>query len=244
MSVFAAVDIDSELARYRTKTRTADDVIIQEVHRILNRDLLSDKKILDNLKHYTHSFKVLNEDECDSLNVYTLSEIKKVAIDLKLRFLDSPLFKGEIPYEAVLKIADLNRTHAKDLSDFKILGTFQSFTNRRSEDQKALFVPTDGGNFYLIHTWGAPLKWHRKWLHWPLRSFENLFLTVLIITMILAAGIPTRLLSSEPEAVYWNGWRIAAFFHFLIFNMAVTAYVTFAFSKNFQESTWNTSKQF
>lgn len=244
MSVFTAFDIDNELARYRVKTRKPDDILMQEVHRILNRDLLSDKKILDNLKQYTHSFKVLNEEECDPLNIYTLSEIKKVAVNLKLHFLDSPLFKGEIPYAAVLKIGDLNRTQSKELSDFKILTTFQALTNRRSGDQKALFAPTDGGNYYLIHTWDSPLKWYRKWQYWPLRNFENLFLTVLLITIILAASIPTQLLSSDPEAVYWNGWRIAAFFHFLIFNMAVTAYVTFAFSKNFQENTWNSNKPF
>lgn len=242
--MFSGLSIDNELAKYRQKMRTEDEVLIQEVNKILQKDLLSDKKILDNLKHYNKSFHVLNEDECDPKYIFTLSEIRQIAIHLKLRFLDSSIFKGDIPYEAILKIKDLNRQHVKELNDFRVLSTFTAFSNRSNTEQKALFALTDTNTYYLIHTWGDTLPWYRKLTHWPLRNFETLFVSLLIITCILALGLPTSLISLDPKAEYWSGWRIATFFHLLIFNMGVTAYITFTFSKNFHSSLWNSNKDF
>jgi hypothetical protein len=57
--------------------------------------------------------------------------------------------------------------------------------------------------------------------------------------LLLDLALPTRLITLDHSANYWSGYRAAAFFHLLIFNFGVTAYLTFAFAKNFSSSVWN-----
>jgi hypothetical protein len=242
--MFAPLSIQNELQKHKLKSRKEEDKVLQEVNKILYQDLLSERKILANLKHYSKSFEVINEEESEEKYIFTLSEIKKIAVGLRLRFLDSSYFKGEIPYEAVLKIKDINTAQGKDLKQFKILTSFRSFNNRRNTEEKLLFVTTNSNNYYLLHRWGIPLKWYHKLLSWPLRNFETLVITLLACTLILTLSLPTGLISLDPKAEYWSGWRIATFFHLFIFSMGVAAYITFAFSKNFHSSMWNSNKDF
>jgi hypothetical protein len=242
--MLSGLSIQNELSTRRKKIRKDEDFVLQEVNKILQRDLLSEQKILQHLKHYSKSFEVLNEDECDLEHVFNLTEIRKTAINLRLRFLDSEFFKGDIPYEAILKIKDLNASQGKDIKAFKLLTSYHSFYNRHNTQEKLLFASTDCNNYYLIHKWGKPLKWYHKASNWPLRNFETLLVTLFAITAILTLSLPTGLISLDPKAEYWSGWRIATFFHLLIFNMGVAAYVTFTFSKNFHSSMWNSHKDF
>jgi hypothetical protein len=242
--MFSLLSIKSELERYRGKTRKDEDAVLQEVNKILYQDLFSERKILDNLKQYKKSFEVIDEAYCESENIFTIQEIRKIAINLKLRFLDSLHFKGEIPYEAILKIKYINETQGKELKQFKLLTTYKSFFNRKNTQEKLLFITTNGNNYYLLHRWGNPLKWYHKIANWPLRNFETLLISLIAITLILTLSLPTGLISLDPKAEYWSGWRVATFFHLFIFNMGVAAYITFTFSKNFHSNMWNSDKDF
>lgn len=241
------ISVSEELLKRKIKTSKEEDAVISEVYSILQQDLLSDKKVLENLHHYKQSFEVLNEKELDVFEVYKLDTIKTIAIDYRLKFLDSKHFKGEIPYEAVLKIKDLNTTFKKDLKHFKILGKNEAFkkTEKPSEASSLLlFAATDLGNYYLIHKWGNELPWHRKILSWPMRRFETLLASIALISLILAVSLPTRLIWLPQHADYWGTYRIGAFFHILIFNLGVSAYITFTFGKNFSANTWQNVQDF
>ncbi len=107
-----------------------------------------------------------------------------------------------------------------------------------------MFVPTNLGNYYLVHEWGKALKWYRKFLSWPMRNIETLFVTIIVATFIITMILPTSLITLDRKATYWCAYRIGIFFHLFIFNMGVTAYITFAFSKNLSSSNWNADKDF
>lgn len=238
------VSIANALLKKKIKNFKHEDHVLNEAYKILNRDLFHEKKILQNLKLYNRSFEMLDEEEVDDLDLFSVSTIKEIAIQYRLKFLDSQQYKKEIPYEAILKIKDLNARYRKDIKHFKILAPVENFRTNGKDESLILFAPTNHGNYYMIHQWGSDLKWHRKLSAWPMKRFETLFATVALISLILAVSLPTRLIWLPEHSDYWGTYRIGAFFHILIFNMGVTAYITFAFGKNFSSNTWNQVQDF
>lgn len=236
--------IANQLLITKQKLATPEDIVINEVKRILNNDLFHEKKILSHLTIYNKSFELIDEEDVEQQKIYNLNTIKRIASQYRLKFLDSQHLKKEIPYEAVLMIKDLNKTYRKDLKNFKILAPPENFKSTTNNVSLLLFAPTNHGNYYLVHQWGHELKWHRKLSVWPMKRFENLFITLAIISAILAVSLPTRLIWLPQHAEYWGMYRLGAFFHIFIFSMGVTAYITFAFGKNFSSSTWNSVQDF
>ncbi|MBA3663404.1 MAG: hypothetical protein H0W61_04245 [Bacteroidetes bacterium] len=224
--------------------RKAEDNLIDQVGQILHDNTFNKKNVLENLKNYNASFTVINEDEVDKDLIFSISEIKKVAISYRLRFIDTVFYKHELPYECVLKIDYLNSTYKKEVQGLKVLSTGKFLKNKNSTDPALLFSPTNLGNYYLLHDWGKPLKWSRAISNWPLRNIETLFLTLIITTLIITLCLPTYLITLDRKATYWCAYRIGVFFHLFIFNMGVTAYITFAFSKNLSTGIWNSEKDF
>jgi len=239
-----SIQINDELVKLKQATRSKEDELFDEANRILARDLFSENKILNNLKHYNNSFELIDEDDVQREAIFNISEIKKIALNYQLKFIDSRFFKAEIPYEAILKIKHINATFHKDIKGFKILAPITAFKDDKIKKGSILFAPTNYGNYYIIHNWGSSFKWHRKITAWPLKNFENLFKTVLLYTLIITLVIPTPLITLDSEATYWSGYRAAAFMHLLIFHMGVTAYLTFTFGKNLSSTAWNHYKDF
>ncbi|MBK6521738.1 MAG: hypothetical protein IPG08_05075 [Sphingobacteriaceae bacterium] len=236
--------IVNELLKRKIKHAKQEDLIINEVHKILNNDLFHEKKVLAHLQLYNRSFELMNEDDADILAIFSLADIKEICIAYRLRFIDSQNYKKEIPYEAILKIKDLNTKHRKDLKGFKILAPIENFRTDGKDEELLLFAQTDHGNYYLIHKWGSGLSKHRKFFNWPMRRFETLVFTVVLVSAILAVTLPTRLIWLPEGADYWGMYRVGAFFHILIFNMGITTYLTFAFSNNLSVSSWNSTNDF
>lgn len=242
--MFKGIDITDELTRTRSRHRHAEDKLVSEAKRILQQDLFSDRKILSNLRQYNESLEVVDEDLVDPNDVFTLDEIKKVAVKYRLKLLDSQLYKPELPYAALMKIRQMNREQRREIKEFKILTCPNAFRSRQSSDGALLFARTNYDNYYLVLQWGNRLGWFRRLLYWPLRSFEALLLTVITFTLLLTLSLPTNLITLDAKAEYWSGYRGAAFFHLLIFNLGFTTYFTFAFSRNFSKSVWDRLKDF
>ncbi len=212
---------------------------MDEVKSILNSNLLKENNILGNLKFYSKTFELLDEESVDPNFIFRPEEIKTICVKFRLRFLDSQFYKGEIPYESVLKIKDLNTKHHKDLKGFKVLASRETFSLKEKNNKPAvLFAKTLTGNYYLVHAWGEEFKWHRKLLAFPLRTFETLFLSVAFLTLLIDLTLPIRWITLDHSAPYWCGYRIATYFHLLIFLSGFTVYFTFAFNKNFSKSLW------
>jgi hypothetical protein len=242
--MFRPTDIQQQLANCRKKSRDTGESLVFEARRILQKDLFAEEKILANLKQYNQAVELLDEESMDEERIFSLADVKKVCVHNRLKFLESKAYKPEIPYEAVLRIRGLNSRFAKSIREFKILSVPQAFITADVQHDTMLFAKTNYDNYYLIHQWGTSLPWYRGLLYWPMRNFENLFMTVIALTLILALSLPTWLITLDHKADYWSGYRAAAFFHLLIFNMGVTAYITFAFNKNFSSSVWNRERDF
>ena len=242
--MFRDIDINNKLRKLKDTSRSKEDDLFDEAKRILAQDLFSEKKILNNLKQYNNLFELIDEEDVPSEHIFNISEIKKIAIDYRLKFIDSQFFKADIPYEAILKIKHLNTNYHKNIKGFKILAPISAFKEEKLTKGSILFAPTNYGNYYLVHSWGSSFKWHRKIVSLPLKNFENLFITVLLYTLIVTLVIPTPLITLDSEATYWSGYRAAAFMHLLIFHMGVTAYITFTLGKNLSATAWNHYKDF
>jgi hypothetical protein len=242
--MFGDLNLTSELIRLRKASRQEEDQIVSEVKKILHEDLFTEKKILENLPLYRRSFLVLDEEDLRQDKIFTLQEIKQVAVLYRLKFLDSSFFKPELPFEVGLKTEELNKRFHKDIGTYKVLSHYENFKNSTARHQAMVFVETNYGNYYLLHSWGKTLKMSRRLQFLPLRSFESLILSVVFITLVLALSLPTGVITLDSKAEYWSGYRAAAFFHLLIFNFGVTVYFTFTFAKNFSNTVWNRYKDF
>ena len=236
--MFQDIDIQKELLELRHKNAHEGNHLIFEARRILKKDLFSDEKILQNLGAYNRSADVLDEEDLEKSRVFTLSEIKTLCTTYRLKFLDTNNYQPEFPFEAVMKVRGLNEAFRKNIKHLMLLGSNESF-RKNSGKECVLFAKTNYDNYYLVHRWGTSFKWGRRLSSWPLRSFENLFFTVALITLVITIALPTTLISLDERIGYFSGFRIAAFFHLLIFNTGVTAYITFTFNKNFSSVIWD-----
>lgn len=236
-------DIRQELIKERDRSRKDGDFVLDEVNRILARSAYRDQQVLDHLKHYNHAFGLLDEEGLDAEHLFSEKEIKKQCIGFRLKFLEARHYKPEVPYEAVLKVKYLNEAQQKDLQHFKILGRAEGFKTGKNSPF-LLFAQTMYGRYYLVHAWGHKLRWYKKISAFPLRNFEALLLTVLLIAFATTMSLPTMLITLDREAGYWCGYRIATFFHLFIFYSGITAYLLVGFNKNFSGSVWKNEKEF
>ena len=231
-------NLQQALERER-KQPLQQDVLLEEAERILFKSRLSEKNILDNLKLYNKSFEFLDDDEIEKNKLFTTAQIKNLCKKLRLKFLPSQNYEGEMPYEAILKIKDLNVTFRKDIKHFRIVSTNSFFVSDNNEEQAMLFAQTIYGNYYLIHTWGKRLSKWRSIKFFAARNFESLFICLLVFSISEALLMPTHLITTDERAGYFSLYRTACIFHLLIFNAGFTVFGLFSFHFTFSESSWD-----
>jgi hypothetical protein len=240
MELFSNVDLIQVLQTERKRIRSVDDDLMDDVKRILISDQYSGEKILENIQFYNKSYEILDEEGLDPTRVFNIEEIKNIAIKFRLRFLDSQIYKGIIPSEALNEIAEVSQSQGKDLRSFKILAPITFYKlKEKSEADAILFTVTNLGNYYLLFKWGQKTKWYRNIANFPLRNFENMFACILGFTLMVSLSFPTSWITMDREADYFSMYRIATFFHMLIFDSAIAAFVLFGFYSNFSVSQWN-----
>lgn len=236
------VNINDELQREKKRTSSEADTLVYEAQKILRNQLFTEKNILNNLKSYHKTFGLAEEDGLDKSSIYTLNEIRAICVRHRLRFLDSDKYSGEFPYESVLKIKDLNTLQRKDLCYFKVLTSDERFTARNSDHEALLLAETVYGNYYVIHRWGKPIEASRKWKYLPLRNFETLVLTILLISGLLTLLTPNKLLTTDTRADYFSMYRVACFFHVLILFSGFTVFYLFKRNISFSSACWDSPK--
>ncbi|MCA0152822.1 hypothetical protein [Winogradskyella vincentii] len=231
-------NIEERLQRLRYKQNN-ESLIIDAVFDILENDNRKDTEIEKTLSSPNSSDK--NNfifDLLETKNIYHIDQIKEICINYRLRFLDSKYFKGELPYEAISKIKSLEKQHNTKLNGFKIIAPSKLFKLENADDP-LLFAPIGNGYYYLIHKWGNDLNPFRKILMWPYKSFGNLIIATLIVSLIATGLFPEGVFSNKPNSAQ------AGMIFFFIFKSiaAVVIYYGFAAGKNFNTAIWN-SKYF
>ena len=175
----------------------------------------------------------------DPERVFHRDTIRTMCIRYRLRFLPGGLFKGRIPNTAVQAIRSLERKVDGPLRSFLILAPSARFKLCDSEVDPLLFVPLGEGRYYLVHKWGTDLSWSRALLNWPLRTPAHLGSMVLLLAALITVLVPTELLNSDPDALYWSLQRSL----FLVWSTVVltsfTVFGWFAFFGQFSSEAWN-----
>lgn len=228
-----------ERLQYLKNKQTNEQDILQAVHKLLAVDNHKDDLVLETLSksndanHNDFIFDLLETER-----IYQLEQIKEICINYRLRFLDSKYFKGELPYEAILKIKSLEKKHNTKLNGFKIIAPSKLFKLENADDP-LLFAPIGNGYYYLIHKWGNDLNPFRKILMWPYKSFGNLIIATLLVSLIATGLFPEGVFSNKP-----NSTQAGMIFFFIFKSLAaVVIYYGFAAGKNFNTAIWN-SKYF
>lgn len=226
--------IPDKILQFRNK-RISENQLLEEVLHILEIEQTKDDLILKKLKDE------MDESDCNSLKfeflesakIFHLSDIERICIDYRLRFLNSSYFKAELPYEAITKIKCLEKIHITKLSGFKIMAPAKLFKLENADDP-LLFVPIGNQYYYLIHTWGKDLHPFRKLLMWPFKQLENFIVLLLLVSLIFTGLIPKGMFSYEQTT--------AEFFmiYFFMFKWVAGMALFFGFKKgkNFSEAIW------
>src|SRR5690606_36180658 len=114
------INIREKLDREKQKDSTPDH-ILKEVYEILLQADASEERIAENMAGKTGSAgNPFDFELLEGSRIYHVKHIRHIAINYRLRFLDSRYFKGKIPPEALAKIKGLEEQHRIEIKGFKV----------------------------------------------------------------------------------------------------------------------------
>lgn len=213
--------------------------ILEQVRAILDKDSEIENRIIENLNSGNdQSANNLDIDQLESGRIFHLEAIKNTCIEYRLRFLDTRLFKNEIPREAIQEIKALEKAHNTQLKGYKIMAPAKLFKLENADDP-VLFVPIGNDYYYMIHKWGNDLHPLRKWIMKPFKNIVNLVFTLFIISIL-----STNLLIETRYGSRLSGGEMMIVFLFVFKSfVAIVLYYGIALGKNFSNVIWD-SKYF
>jgi hypothetical protein len=222
--------LDKERLKYN------EEKVLNDVKNYLDSLIEEDNKIEDSIlsdSNDENTYNTLDFDKLESSRIYHISQIEKICVDYRLRFLDSNLFKGDIPQEAITEIKKLNKSHDTELKGFKIIAPSKLFKLENADDP-ILLAPIGNGYYYFIHKWGNDLNAFRKFLVWPVKTLEN-FIAVMFVISLAATAI-------VPKGIFFDNSSRLEFMMLFIFMfkwlLGIALYYGFAKGKNFNEAIW------
>jgi hypothetical protein len=232
-------NIKSRLDVVRSKSSKSTEQNLIDVRALLEKTNKSDQEIVNRIEN--SNGETPNQFDFDLLaseNIYHISQIGRICIDYRLRFLDSKLYKGELPYEAITKIKSLESEHNITLDGFKMIAPSKLFKLENADDP-LLFAPMGNGYYYFIHKWGSDLHPLRKLMMWPFKTFETLMATIFAVSLVLTYLFPKGFFMNQD-----SGAELFLLFLFMLKGVAgITLYYGFAKGKNFSTAIWR-SKYF
>lgn len=231
------INISEKILQNR-KHRIAEQDLLQSVHQIFRNETLREEKILKIL-HDNNDFNGSNPflpDKLESDRIFHLDDIEKICIEYRLRFLNSALFKAELPYEAIMKIKEVEKDHNIVLKGFKIMAPASVFKLKNADDP-LLFAPIGNQYYYLIHSWGRDLHPLRKIMMWPFRQLENFMFFLFALSLFFTCLVPTGMFSQDQTTTEF----FILFFFMFKWITALAIFYGFKFGKNFSSSIWNST---
>ena len=212
-----------------------EDALMADVRALLDRDEKQREAIRQRLEREdTLSQNHFVFDLLETDRIFHLSHIKKICVDYRLRFLDSHLFRGGVPEEAVSKIKQLEKEHDTQLSGFRIAAPSKLF-HLRNYDDPLLFAPIGNGYYYLVHKWGNDMSAWRKWQVLPVKNFGN-FLVLMIAVSILFSLFALKFLFT---GTHTNQFLLLTFLFTFKSVCGIALYYCFWKGKNFNNAIWD-----
>lgn len=223
------IDLESKLKEIEKRFETPKKDLLEEVAEILHLEYEKDLRLL-------HTSIESNETEDgdllqlrEDLPIYTLKSIYKLCIQYRLRFLDLRHFKGEIPYEVIVKMKKFEKEFGIQIGKCKILAPAELFHLKNKDSDPMLFLDLGNNNFYLLHKWGKEMNFLRFLAAIPFRNIYFFMGTLLLFATALTLLIPVQ------EFYY----RIFLFMYIFMTCCGFSILFCFAYRKNFNEMEWN-----
>lgn len=181
--------------------------------------------------------KSIDDRKLADERLFSEEDLKRFCIRYRLTFKAYIAKEENVPYPALLALEAFNKEEKKKINTLYIC----SFPNTiPSYDKPYLaFIKTNSGKYFLLYESKKSFSVFRKIKYFPVRNFETVLSTVIVTAGILAVTLPTRWIWLPEGAPYWGTYRIAAFFHILIFLMGFTTYGIFSFSGYLSSQLWN-----
>lgn len=195
------INLQEKLTQEKKKDMEVMDSV-KEVRLLLAGDESEDARILRNLSQNSELNRVekitqtaLEIEKLESSytgNVFTLEQIKKLAIDYRLRFLNSQYFTGKFDVEVAAKIKEFSKENNISLNEYQlkncffILGPKEVFNLKEVKYieprpiDPILFYRIDESHYRLIHKWGSDFtvfrylegyKWKNIWNYFWFKMF-------------------------------------------------------------------------
>lgn len=223
------VSLVDELRAIRKKRSKKNEDVINFVNE-------SNETILSRIKKSGNHHTELNHIDAD--RIYTLNEIRQLCIEYRLRFLDAARFANEIPQEAFDEIRKIQQSEQKALEGYKIIAPASMFHLIQKDKDPILFLDLGNNKYYLIHKWGKDLKVWRKWLVFPMRSFET-FLFTLVSFALIGALLPSDSVMMGPYDSSALPIRVIFFFYLIIALSGLGSLYGYSRMKDFSDKLWN-----
>lgn len=230
------VNLQKEMEALRRK-EMKEQAILEEVKKVLQGNLEPEEEILKRISEGDSEGNDSNDfnfDLLESGRIFHLSQIKKICIDYRLRFLNTRFFKGDLPQEAISAVQELEVKHKVKFRGFKMVAPAKYFRLENADDPM-LFAPLGNNYYYLIHKWGTDMHPLRKLLMWPLRNLENLLIFIFFFSFLFTFGIREVFFSRFRETSEF----LVLFMYSFKSVIALTFFYGISLGKNFSSGNWN-----
>ncbi|HAD96747.1 MAG TPA: hypothetical protein DCG19_05030 [Cryomorphaceae bacterium] len=233
------VNLEEVLVKNRARQqRRKPDEVLNAFRDLLREDDAREEAIRKALKDGSDQLDNVNVSILEADRIFTGEQIKNLCRVYRLRFLAAQRFKGEIPYEAISRVKQLQRKNSGDLTNFKILAPAAMFNLVEKDKDPLLFLSLGNDRYYLVHKWGKDMSILRKLLVFPFRSLKTLLGCVLALTFVVVMSIPDSVMIS-PQGGSLVSLRIIFFFYLFIAFSGLTTLYGFSRMKNFNGALWD-----
>ena len=229
------INLQHQLEALRKK-EVNEEQILEQVWGFLRKDGQQREEIAERIASEggENSGNNFDFELLEAGKIFHLSQIKKICIDYRLRFLNTGLYKEELPAEAISAVKELEKLHKTKLEGFKMIAPAKYFRLENADDPM-LFAPIGNDYFYLIHKWGKDIHPLRKLLMWPLRNLETLIVFSFLSSFILSFGIRELFFSKYQE----TSQLLIIFMYTFKSVLALFFFYGISLGKNFSSGNWN-----
>lgn len=235
--MWTSTNVKEKLDKLQSKSN--EELVLQQVKDFLAKEQEKDDEIEERvLSSEGDNGNKFNFDLLETNRIYHISQIEKLCVEYRLRFLDAGLYKSDIPYEGIQEIKNIEKAHAIKLEGFQMVAPSKLFKLENADDP-LLFAPIGNGYYYFIHKWGNDLEPFRKLRVWPYKNFETFMVTIFAVSLLLTYLVPKGFFMDKNSAT--------EFFLLFLFMIkwvgGICLYYGFAKGKNFNTAIWR-SKYF
>ena len=244
--MFKNFDIKELLEKEKLDFKEQSEHLVEEALEILNETYYEDLIISESVKSKTPietTQEFVNQNNLEEQLVYSSEIIENICIKYRLRFLDSDLFLGKIPYEANIKLKSIRKSTGLEFKNFKILAPESQFKLKNSHEDPILFAQINKHQYYLIHKWGDDMKWYKKLVYYPLRDARSLGISSILLGLLITLLLPSSIYADFVNENLFVALVVKINLAFVISGGVFVSFIIIGIlrAKDFSRDIWNSN---